>query len=271
MKFFLPQKLLNKRISIAVIGVGGTGGEIIDALTRLDFGIKALGHPEGIHVTAFDDDIVERHNIGRQRFNMSDINRPKSLTLINRVNMFYGFDWSAYAKKFKAETKFVECYDIIICCVDKASFRAELGRLGESYSEWDSYSDTLWLDLGNGKSNGQCVLGHIARNIDSPLRLPNVFDLYPELTDEKLDNDGTPNCSLADALIGENGQDLFINRSMADFGMNLLWKLLTKDGIEYHGGFMDIDSMTSQPLKIDLDTWEFFGYRPMNNLVVNYF
>ncbi|BDZ75013.1 hypothetical protein GCM10025856_27320 [Methylophaga marina] len=65
MKFLVPHSFIQNRLKIAVVGVGGTGGEVMDALTRLDFGLKALGHPKGIHVTAFDADIVEPHNIGR--------------------------------------------------------------------------------------------------------------------------------------------------------------------------------------------------------------
>ena len=62
MEYFVPASLTQKRIKIAVVGAGGTGGEIMDLLTRLEFGLKAMGG-QGIHVTLYDDDIVEQHII----------------------------------------------------------------------------------------------------------------------------------------------------------------------------------------------------------------
>lgn len=67
MEYFVPASLTQKRIKIAVVGAGGTGGEIMDLLTRLEFGLKAMGG-QGIHVTLYDDDIVEQHNLGSSAF-----------------------------------------------------------------------------------------------------------------------------------------------------------------------------------------------------------
>jgi len=259
MKFHIPSSLVNKRIRIAVVGVGGTGGEVLDALTRLDFGLKALGNPEGIHVTAFDADMVEPHNIGRQRFSESDIGLHKSIALIHRINMFYGMDWDAEPTFFNPTQESVRGFDLIIGCVDKASFRVELGKLAQQQHA-SSPNTTLWLDMGNGQHSGQCVLGHVFKTSDEPLRLPTVYDLYPSLADPSHDNDDTPRCSLAEALTGENGQDLYINGSLATMGMNLIWQLFTKGELDHHGLNIDVKTLKSSPLMIDEQAWAFFGY-----------
>jgi PRTRC genetic system ThiF family protein len=259
MKYSVPHQFLQKRLKIAVVGVGGTGGEVMDALTRLDFGLKALGHPHGIHVTAFDADIVEPHNIGRQRFSESDVGQYKSIALTHRINMFYGTDWDAEPNFFEPDAMAIEPFDLIIGCVDKAAFRVQLGQLSQKGMR--SHAPTLWLDMGNGKHSGQCVLGHVVSGYQETLRLPNVFDLYPDLANPAHDSDeSTPRCSLAEALTGENGQDLFTNGTLATYSMNILWQLLTKGEIDHHGMTVDVQSLKSAPMPIDENAWAFYGY-----------
>lgn len=259
MKYTVPHSLMQKRLKIAVVGVGGTGGEVMDALTRLDFGLKALGHPYGIHVTAFDADIVESHNIGRQRFSESDVGQYKSIALTHRINMFYGTDWEAEPAFFEPTKDTVSKFDLIIGCVDKAAFRVELGQLAaEGLSH---HSPILWLDMGNGKHAGQCVLGHVVQGNQEALRLPNVFDLYPDLANPEHDSDDSaPRCSLAEALTGENGQDLFINATLASYSMNIIWQLFTKGEIDHHGITVDVQTLKSAPMPIDEQAWAFYGY-----------
>lgn len=259
MKFLVPHSFIQNRLKIAVVGVGGTGGEVMDALTRLDFGLKALGHPKGIHVTAFDADIVEPHNIGRQRFSESDVGHYKSIALTHRINMFYGTDWDAEPNFFEPTMNNVESFDLIIGCVDKASFRVELGQLAQK--NHTSHSPVLWLDMGNGQHSGQCVLGHIVTSHNDTFRLPTVFDLYPDLANPQHDNDDAPRCSLAEALTGKNGQDLFINGTLATYSMNIIWQLLTKGELDHHGMTVDVQTLKSAPMLIDEQAWAFYGYK----------
>ncbi len=264
MKFYTPYNMSHSLIRIAVIGCGGTGGEVLDSLTRLDFGLKAMGHPKGIHVTVYDDDVIEAANVGRQRFGLQDVGLNKAITLVQRINLFYGFTWDAEPVKFAADPRQVNEYDLIIGCVDKAQFRAKLGEIGK-FGYRNSRS-ILWLDYGNAQKNGQCVLGHLIKGDDCDFRLPNVFDLYPNLSDPNLDEDeSVPRCSLAEALTGPNGQDLFINRTLADFGMSLLWELLTKGFLEKHGAFVDLETLKTAPLMIDPTAWAFFVYQDTSN------
>jgi len=259
MEYFVPASLTQKRIKIAVVGAGGTGGEIMDLLTRLEFGLKAMGG-QGIHVSLYDDDIVEAHNLG-QRFGAMDIGHYKSICLVHRINMMYGLDWTALPELFNPEKTAYIDYDIVVGCTDSAKFRVELGRSAQKRisSGWYARKSCLWLDLGNGKQSGQCVLGHLSVGEDEAFRLPNVFDLYPDLADERHDNDDQPRCSLAEAL---QHQDLYINSSLATMSVNLLWQLLVKGKLSHHGLILNTDTLTTTPMMIDKVAWEFYGYTP---------
>ena len=251
-----PSDLMFRTIRVAVVGVGGTGGEVIDALTRLHAGLKALGHQEGLHVTAFDDDTVEIHNVGRQRFSESDIGLHKSISLIQRVNFFYDLTWEANPFHFDPLEERLQDFDLIIGCTDLAKFRVDLAERGSHYK--GKSSTILWLDFGNGQHSGQCVLGHLSTGINDNIRLPHVVDLYPSLKDtESFDKeDKTPRCSLAEAL---KSQDLFINSAMVKMGMNILWQLFTDGQITAHGMTIDVRSLKSNPIEIDEDVWQFMG------------
>ena len=45
------------RISIDLVGVGGSGCQMLSALARIDHALYAMGHP-GLKVTAYDPDTV---------------------------------------------------------------------------------------------------------------------------------------------------------------------------------------------------------------------
>lgn len=257
LKYKCPYDLMFRPIRVAVVGVGGTGGEVIDALTRLHAGLVALGHPGGLKVTAWDSDTVEPHNIGRQRFSESDIGLHKTITLIQRVNMFYSLSWEANPRHFDPKKDSFSNYDLVIGCTDLAQFRVDLADTAANESTSGS---TLWLDFGNGKHSGQCVLGHLSKGDDEEFRLPHVVDLYPSIKEvEAFDEDtSTPSCSLADAL---KTQDLFINAALVKMGMNILWQLFTEGEISSHGITVDVRSLKSNPIEINEEVWQWVsGY-----------
>jgi PRTRC genetic system ThiF family protein len=253
-QFFAPPRFIDSGIRVLLIGAGGTGSEVLDALARTHLALLKLGHPGGLAVTVMDGDLVSPANIGRQRFAPCDIGHAKSHVLVHRYNVFYGLDWSARAQPWtpdEALTVEKGPADLIISCVDRAAVRIEIARAASLESR-----DTLWLDFGNGAETAQCVLGHLEREPrNSPLRLPHVFDLFPEL--KSVDDRSEPSCSLAEALAQ---QDLFINRTIANAGMSVLWQLLRKGSITHHGAFVNLKEGTQHPLLIDPPTWACFGY-----------
>ena len=56
MEHLIEPRLLQRRVRVHLVGVGGNGAQMAARLARLDVAMRALGHPAGLHVTAFDSD-----------------------------------------------------------------------------------------------------------------------------------------------------------------------------------------------------------------------
>jgi len=252
--FYVATELLERPIKVLLIGVGGTGGEVLDGLCKLHHALKGVGHPSGLEVVVADGDAVSPSNIGRQRFSPIDIGAKKASLLVNRINLFYGLPWKACDFAIDCEDHADEIlgFDLVLTCVDKAAFRVELAALGREIE-----SDVLWIDFGNLEFHGQIVAGHLSAHTEShALRLPNVVDLYPELA--SVNDDDKPSCSLEQAL---HSQDLFVNRWVADAGLALLWQLLRRGQLTHHGAWVNVQQGSVVPIPIDPKQWQLMGYR----------
>ncbi|RZI60094.1 MAG: PRTRC system ThiF family protein [Pseudomonas sp.] len=249
----IDPNLLNGKVQVAVIGAGGTGSQLMNNLVRLHLALIALGHPGGLHVTLWDDDIVSAANVGRQSFYPGDIGSPKASTIVNRINMAFQLNWSSQVQRLNGDSALKA--QIVIGCVDNR--KARLAILQAAKRNRVHY----WLDCGNRLGDGQVVLGEVCptlvRQGKGP-RLPHAADLYPELIDPSLDaTDDVPSCSLADAL---EKQSLFINTSVAMFACNILTELFRHGQIAYHGIFVNLKSGRTSPLQVSEEVWKRFGY-----------
>jgi PRTRC genetic system ThiF family protein len=247
--FHTPTEFLVRPITISLIGAGGTGSHVADGLASLECTLRNLGHP-GFRVNLYDAGRVRRANIGRQRFTEADIGHYKVDVLTHRLNMFYQLGWVANARNVEPGHDVLG--DLVLTCTDSAIFRAKLGK---AYRERTSH--TLWLDVGNGAMSGQAILGHLAGKTNAPMRLPNVFDLYPELSKMQAADRDAPSCSMEEAIAR---QEWPINRLVATACVTLLWNLLRKGAITDHGCQMNTGMLQMTPLAIDPQAWEFFGY-----------
>lgn len=242
-KFLTPNHWFSSPVKVCLIGVGGTGSEMLPSLARINYAIRQLGHP-GLHVTAWDGDVVEKTNIGRQAFYPADVGQNKAIIITQRINYMYGNNWDARPEMFDIEQYCNTMnYDLIITCIDVAQFRADLAKKCKS----NRFSNCLWLDMGNGVSTGQVILGILGDCLNSKI-LPSVFDLFPSL-DGMLD-DNTPSCSMEEALAS---QDLPINKAIANVGMQLIWSLLRHGGINHQGAFVDVKKGEQIPINIMCD------------------
>lgn len=245
----LDTELLKRAVRVDVAGAGGNGCHVVNGLARLHVSLLALGHPAGLQVSLWDDDVVTEANVGRQLFAPADIGQPKSAVLINRINAYYGLRWgSATARLGNSGTS----GDILIGCVDTKESRRAFHRL--FWAERYRY----WLDLGNEAHTGQVVLGESVKLDANPVRLPVVTELFPRLLNPRAKEDGAPSCSLAVAL---ERQQLFINQGVATFALNLLWRLFRFGEIDHHGYFVNLESGMVTPLPIDPKGWTRFGFR----------
>ena len=264
MEHLIHPKLLERRVAVHLVGVGGNGAQMAACLARLDIAMRALGHPLGLHVKAFDADRVSEANVGRQLYSAADIGQYKSIVSVHRLNLFYGLDWSAVPQRYEVAQEARPCgrgADILISCVDSRAARRQLHRIA-----FDRFSGfRYWLDLGNTESAAQVVLGQPwNRNTDSlgAERLPCVTELFPELLDADVPDDDRPSCSVRMSLAS---QGLFVNDVAVRFAAQLLYELFSKGCIAAHGVVVNLDSKRSGPIEVDPGTWARFGVRRVDD------
>src|SRR5215472_2372179 len=119
----IHSELLRRRVRVLVVGCGGTGSAIAGGLPYLHHATLASGHPGGLHVTLMDGDTISPTNCVRQQFARSEIGLNKAVVLVNRLNIFWGFDWEAVPASLRSHDK-IERIDIVIGCVDTRAARA---------------------------------------------------------------------------------------------------------------------------------------------------
>ncbi|MDL2230396.1 PRTRC system ThiF family protein [Alistipes sp. OttesenSCG-928-L06] len=251
-------------LTVNVIGAGGTGSQVVTCLGRLDATLAALGHP-GLYVRVYDPDDVDTPNIGRQKFGDADLGRNKAECLVTRINAFFGTGWEAVPAKYPTTMKDMKKDDlanIYITCTDNITSRYELSTLLKLLLDWRKaknrtdidYSCPLyWMDYGNNQKTGQVIVGTLSAKIDQPkngkfegvAKLPWITDLdgYNGLSDD----DSGPSCSHAEALAK---QDLFINSTLAELGMTILWRMIRQGYILQHGVFLNLETMTMNPMPV---------------------
>ncbi|GBF04559.1 UBA/THIF-type NAD/FAD binding protein [Deinococcus aerius] len=230
----LPSSFLGReRLKIAVVGVGGTGSEVLTGLTHLHLALRALDHA-GLHITAFDPDEVSHANLVRQRYHHSDLGRNKAEVLVTRVNLACNLDWVAVPLKFSGHRARAP-WDLVISCVDSRAARRSLhlAAYGKGMYTW-----RYWLDCGNDLTTGQVVLG-TPREAGKRLKhhLPCATELHPELMDTAVPEDDAPSCSAIEAL---SRQDLFVGRMVATHALDLLWQLFRHGELTHHARYFEL-------------------------------
>lgn len=245
----LHPELLRRKVRVLIVGCGGNGSAIAAGLPYLHQALLVYGHPEGLHVTLLDPDIISPTNCLRQPFSRSEIGLYKSVVLAHRVNLFWGLDWEGIPERLDGKRK-ITGVDIVVGCVDTRAARAAIAKCVDDWSEVD-----YWLDLGNNADTGQFVLGEPfnRRNRRKKLRLRTISELFPEVIQGELDRNHEPSCSAAEAL---ERQEPFVNPTLANHALALLARLFRYGTISYHGGFLSLSSLSGlQALRIDPKYW----------------
>ena len=242
-------ELLRRRVRVLVVGCGGTGSAIAAGIPYLHQAMIAGGHPGGLDVTLMDGDSISPTNSVRQPFARCEIGLNKAVVLVNRLNLFWGFDWEAAPGNLRPNER-IERTDIIIGCVDTRAARAVIREATTDDSEV-----FYWLDLGNNSDSGQFILGEPLNQVNRRCRtrLRCVSELYPTIVDRQLDDDGQPSCSAAEAL---ESQKPFVNQLLAQHALALLGRLFRYGTVSYHGGFVSLVRGTCAPIKIEPKTWK---------------
>jgi PRTRC genetic system ThiF family protein len=242
-------------VTVNLIGAGGTGGQMLTALARINHALKALGHPT-LQVKVFDDDVVTTANLGRQLFAQSELGLNKGVALINRINRFFGTNWKAVPMRYAMQgvkEKDVQA-NITLSCVDTIQSRFDIATVLRNL-DLKNHRDrpTYWMDFGNSYNTGQVILSTV-RDVEQPAskkfrtvaKLRFITDEFKGLLMQQ-DDKSEPSCSLAEAL---DKQDLFINSAIANCGASLLWRLFRKGMTENRGFFLNLDAFRTEPLKV---------------------
>jgi PRTRC genetic system ThiF family protein len=211
-------------VRVVLIGTGGTGSLLLTYLVRLDQALRALGGA-GLHVTAYDDDLVSQTNLTRQNFAPADVGRPKAVVLVERCNLYAGLNWHAVPRRLE-HGDLKTGAQVVITCVDSAQSRRAV------YEVMQHQSVQYWLDCGNDARTGQVILGQLRGGAG---RLPHVLDRDPTMLSGE--DDDAPSCSAVDAL---TRQHLFINPQVALQAAQLLGELLLNAGTASCGAFVNL-------------------------------
>jgi PRTRC genetic system ThiF family protein len=250
-------ELLERQVRVLVVGCGGTGSAVVAGLPYLHQSLVAHGHPGGLHVTVVDGDTISTANCVRQPFARSEIGQNKAIILVNRLNLFWGLKWEAVPVYLRPGTIISRGYSgddlrahIVVGCVDTRAARATIcDAVGKSSRV------SYLVDAGNNADSGQFITGEPLneRNRRSRLRLRTAAELYPEIVDPSLDNDGEPSCSAVEAL---ERQSAFVNSTLAQHALALLARLFRYGEINYHGGFINLATGVTSVLRIDPEYWK---------------
>jgi PRTRC genetic system ThiF family protein len=246
----LSADLLRRPVRVLVIGCGGSGAAIASGLPYLHQAMRVAGHSGGLHVTVMDGDIISPMNCVRQPFCSAEIGLAKAVVMVGRLNLFWGANWTAVAEHLTSQTD-VSNFDIVIGCVDTRAARQSIHAKVQDGRSRVAY----WLDLGNSADTGQFVLGQPlnGRNRRSVDRLRTAPELFPEIVEASMDEDGMPSCSALEAL---ERQEPFVNQVLAYHALALLTRLLRYGRIEHHGAFVNVRENRVQPIWIDLALWQ---------------
>ncbi len=240
--------LLQRQVRVVVVGSGGAGSALASGLPYLHQALIVRGHPGGLHLTVLDGEKISATNCVRQPFSKSEIGLYKSVVLVNRLNVFWELDWEAVPEHL-TENQPLTRVDIVIGCVDTRAARSVIHSCATRSS-----TVGYWLDIGNNADSGQFILGEPLNfeNRRTRNRLRTVADLYPEVVNTELEEDSLPSCSAAEAL---ERQEPFVNTTLANHSLSLLAHLFRYGKIEHHGGFVNLATGHTTPLRIDPEIW----------------
>jgi sulfur-carrier protein adenylyltransferase/sulfurtransferase len=250
MMYTVAPNLLRRTVKLAVVGCGGTGSAVVAGLPHLHQAMIAGGHPSGLSVTVIDGDRISPANCVRQPFSESEIGLFKAVVLLNRLNLFWGLEWTAVPQHVGGSLGLANDIDLVIGCVDTRQARATIHRMLTT-----NWCDTrYWLDVGNNADSGQFVLGQPLNraNRRKAERLRTVSELFEEIIEPAFDDDTQPSCSAAEAL---ERQHPFINQALAQHALALLSRLFRCEPLSYHGGFVNLPTGSVVPLRADPVLW----------------
>lgn len=218
---------------VALVGCGGTGSHIAQALARI--AVHAAQGGQEPRLIFIDGDEVEEKNVGRQLFTPHDVGRNKAMALAERFGRLFGLRIEAIPEMAtidvlkrlwpKGNPFQHEQVGILVGAVDSAVARKTMhAALGAQ--PW-----AIWLDAGNHEYAGQVSVGTASNHY---LVKPAVAGLCtslpaPSLIDPEI-LEATPPKRRADcaAAVEDNLQGLMVNTQVAAVAAVYLERLIIR-------------------------------------------
>ena len=229
------------RVTVTVVGCGGTGSYLVQRLVRL------AGHARQMNVevklTLVDPDMVEPKNLWRQLFVESEVGQPKARALATRYSRAFGLPVRFFVEKVGANNLRIEprTLNVVVGCVDNAKARQVIDKIvrQEKGRLW-------WLDCGNGDQHGQVVIGNLDMDTAeisplgycSGLPLPSVR--LPELVERERKRGRRGRACADDAL--ENIQGLMVNETVASFAAHYLYRLIISRDLDTWATYVNLQA-----------------------------
>lgn len=172
---------MNKKLSLLVVGSGGTGTYFLKEISRYlankDKGLLA-------QYVIIDGDSIERKNLSRQAFDVEDIGRNKAETMAEVLNDCFDLKWKAYCEYIfdvkqldQLMSKCSSSIPVIIGCVDNHGCRMIL----EDF--FMKSENCIYFDAANEEKAGECVFSAmVGGTVISPTR--SYF--FPDMLQEDL-------------------------------------------------------------------------------------
>lgn len=249
-----------REATIVLVGCGGTGGFLAEAVCRL-----LIGRPAQLFL--IDPDRVEPHNVARQAFDRRDVGRFKAQVLAERLARRFGreigysvlpYDRDLHGQVFgNAHSRL----NLLLGCVDNAAARRAIAVTLDDrpwhYGYAQSTRPVWWLDCGNGRNAGQLLFGNttrpeglrgaflpasgVCRALPAPsLQRPDLMEAPPE-------PQPAPDCAEA---VASGDQGPTINQAVAAFAASYVEKLLAGT-CSWMATYFDLDDGTLRCVPAD--------------------
>jgi Dinucleotide-utilizing enzymes involved in molybdopterin and thiamine biosynthesis family 1 len=254
---------------IALVGVGGTGGYVLQSFMRMlkNFDIEGL-------LTLADGDYVEENNLRRQNFIMPDVGKKKVDVLAKRYANVYDLDIRTIGDYLEDEKSFERLFTaesnynyipsrhvmrILIGAVDNNKSRQVMHRY------FKSQSDLIYIDAGNdgvlavsdsvteddvkeSGYSGQVVVGlrSQGRTILDP-----IGDVYANILEEE-ENDFFPSQACGRTVVN-HPQRMQTNLMSANVILGYLNMLLSEGCLVSHFTNFDARNQVMRPEYITQD------------------
>lgn len=244
-----------ERLTVVLVGVGGTGSALAPALARLAYHLRS----KGVMLKLFfvDHDVVEFRNVLRQNFTEHEVGYFKADALAFRLNAAFGMDITAvpapfFAVRFDGWTAGCDRRtgaNLIISAVDNHLARREIARAMEAQNgRW------FCLDLGNEYHSGQVLLGNatepeaikfdrlgLCTGLPSPyIQEPTLLEPPPAEADPR---------SCADLMLREE-QSLVVNQQAAALAAHYAYQFLVRRELTQMATYFTLEPPTTASQRI---------------------